>query len=99
MDADHRDLRKRYDEAFAAVRHVVNEADPECLMQAGFPVDEYDPEVAQLVSLVLGPSAPSEAEVVAVWQRWFGDRHHVQGEAAAALTDDLGRLHGTYSDS
>jgi hypothetical protein len=99
VGVDRREWRKRYDEAFAAVRDIVNEADPESLLKLGAPLDEYEPEVAQLVGLVLRADALSEVEVVEVWQRWFGEGHHLRGAAATALTDDLLRLHGRYADA
>ncbi len=54
-----------------AVGRVVAEHDPEGLLAAGAPADEYAPEVQALVGLVVrGPVRA--ADVLGVWERWFG---------------------------
>jgi hypothetical protein len=69
------------------------------LLSSGAPLDEYEPEVAQLVGLVFQREPPSEAEVIVVWERWFGDSHHLRGAVAATLGGDLGRIHGRYPNA
>lgn len=55
-----------------AVRAIINKRDPEGLLEIGAPEDEYDSEVADLVTLVKG-SAPITADAVAaIFDRWFG---------------------------
>jgi hypothetical protein len=85
----------RYDSALAAVKKVVDEHDPVGLLEIGAPSDEYDPEIADLVRLVLGPNRPTEESVSDVWRRWFGEDH---GIGHAALADALARLHDQYRE-
>jgi hypothetical protein len=66
---------QKYDDAYAAIRALVNAADPIGLIQGGAPEDEYDPEVNDLVRLVLRADAFDEEDVDAVWTRWFGDTY------------------------
>lgn len=91
--------KQRYDDAFAAVRHVVSKHDPEHLLEMGAPVDEYDPEVADLVRLVLRTEPPSGPEIVQTWRRWFGDHHRLREALADAVTHDLQFLHARFSRS
>ena len=39
----------------------------------GAPEDEYDPEVTDLVRLVMRPEPFDDQDVDAIWCRWFGD--------------------------
>jgi hypothetical protein len=69
----------RYVAALAAVREVVNGLDPVGLIAGGAPEDEYGPEVADLVRLVMRPEPFDEETVDAVWRRWFGDDYTMAG--------------------
>ncbi len=62
---------------FAAVREVINEWDPVGLHPGAFaPVDEYDPEVSDIVAFV-GDASLSVATlgelVYEVFETWFGE--------------------------
>ncbi len=87
-----------YLEAFAAVRSVVNDIDPIGLAMMGAPEDEYDPEVTDLVRLVMRPAKFGEADVDAIWRRWFGDdyaaMHRVESLSEQTLA--LRRLQEQY---
>jgi len=69
------DRAKAYSEAVAAVRVVVNRVDPMGLIAMGASEDEYDPEVTDLVRLVMAPASFGPDEVDAIWTRWFGDSY------------------------
>jgi hypothetical protein len=85
--------RHAYAAAFADVRAVVNDLDPIGLLGMGAPEDEYDPEVRNLVRLVLRAEPFEEDDVDAVWRRWFGDDYSMAGTAAlAAQTEALRTL-------
>jgi len=71
----------RYDKAWVEVKRVVAAADPIGLLAGGAPDDEYDPEVTDLVRLVLGPSEITRDRVDAVWTRWFGQEYSLGGTA------------------
>jgi hypothetical protein len=90
---------QRDQEAFAAVRRVVDAADPEGLLGLGAPADEYDPEVADLVRLVLRSEAPTVGEVVGAWQRWSGDDHRLTGDRAAAVVAELTGIDDRFRDA
>jgi hypothetical protein len=90
------DRRQAYKDAVAAVREVVNKFDPMGLLKIGAPEDEYDPEVAGLVRLVMRRETFDDQAVAAVWQRWFGDQHGVDGSALAAQTGDLQALQARF---
>lgn len=83
---------KAYREALAAVREVINRIDPIGLIEMGAPEDEYDPEAADLVRLVMRSDAFGEAEVDAVWRRWFGD-DYATASNAGSLSDQTRELH------
>ena len=85
-----------YKDAFAAVREVINKRDPQGLIAAGAPVDEYDAEVGDLVKQVLSPELPTTATVEEVWKRWFGDASSVTGESLMLIVDDLVLLRATF---
>lgn len=38
-----------YKEVFSAVKNIINEWDPKCLLAAGAPLDEYDDEVQRII--------------------------------------------------
>ena len=76
----------RPDELLAAVHRVVDALDPEGLLAAGAPADEYSPEAASLAELVTAGPVSAEG-VFAVWEGWFGP-----GSAVARDPDLLRRL-------
>lgn len=82
----------------AAVRVLINQYDPEGLLGAGAPEDEYDSEVHDLTALVCGEEEITAEAVGAVWNRWFNEvsvwstRNPEQvNEVAAALERLRGR--------
>jgi hypothetical protein len=89
---------ERYDNAFSATRDVVNKHDPIGLIEGGAPTDEYEPEVNDLVRMVLGVDPIDDAAVDEVWVRWFGDSYTMSGSAALrALSDDLRALQDRFA--
>lgn len=88
---------QRYDDGFTAVRHVLNKWDPERLIETGAPGDEYDPEVTDLVRLVLGAAPVTGEAIEDVWRRWFGDDHGLREHVLAAVTDDLTFLQSRFN--
>lgn len=83
---------KRYAEAVAAVREVINRLDPIGLIAIGAPEDEYDSEVTDLVRLVMRPQEFNEDEVDAVWRRWLGDDYATMHNVHS-LPDQARELH------
>ncbi len=75
-----------------AVDRAVTNADPEGLLAAGSPADEYDTEVDQLTGLV-SRTEPTRAEVLRIWSYWFDTDNNLArkpsnlDELVAALTD------------
>ena len=63
--------RRAAEDVRRGVRRVVDEADPEGLLELGAPPDEYDPEIDDLTRLVVSGRVTVES-VLAVWERWFG---------------------------
>lgn len=61
----------RGDPVFQQVRGVINRRDPEGLLLADAPEDEYDSEVKDLVELVRGGNQITGESVAAVFDRWF----------------------------
>ncbi|MFI6297760.1 hypothetical protein ACIBEJ_39640 [Nonomuraea sp. NPDC050790] len=59
------------DQIVVTVRALINQHDPEGLLAAGAPDDEYDPEVSDLAALVCGKDEITAAAVGSVWNRWF----------------------------
>jgi hypothetical protein len=63
----------------------------------GAPEDEYDPEVGDLVRLVMRPEPIDEERVDAVWRCWFGDDYSMSGtEGLTAQTRDLQSLQSRF---
>ncbi len=80
----------KYDQALVAVRSIVNAHDPIGLIAGGAPSDEYDPEIAELVSMVIRAEPIREDAVDEVWIRWFGEEYGSAGsEQLARLTSQL----------
>jgi hypothetical protein len=89
---------QRYDDALIATREVVNSHDPIALLEIGAPDDEYDPEIADLVRLVLAEEPIQEAAVNDVWVRWFGEDYSMVGsEQLSCLTADLVELQNCFA--
>jgi hypothetical protein len=84
----------RYDAAAARVRAVVNELDPIGLLGMEAPENEYDPEVTDLVRLVLRDVPPTEDEVSEVFRRWFGEDY---GTGLGRLTAALVTVHAEFA--
>jgi hypothetical protein len=84
---------QKYDDALSAVRVIVNTHDPEGLLAMDAPEDEYDPEVTDLVRLVLRGNVLDPSDVEAIWTRWFGNDDGFRGERLRAVTADLQELH------
>jgi hypothetical protein len=57
---------------FEAVLDVLNREDPEGLLAAGAPVDEYANEAADLAGRLRDGRAVTREVLVDVWERWFG---------------------------
>ena len=87
---------EKYDEAYAAVRRVVNAHDPEGLIEMGAPEDEYDPEVTDLVRLVLRGDSLDRSDVVAAWARWFGDDKGFRRDRLRRVAAELQTLHERF---
>lgn len=66
----------------------MNDLDPEGLIALEAPEDEYDPEVSDLVDLILGGRPVSGRAVSEIWIRWFG----LDAADVAARQDDLHQL-------
>lgn len=89
---------ERHDNAFSATRDVVNNHAPIGLIDMGAPTDEYEPEVNDLVRMVLGVGPIDDATVDEVWVRWFGDSYTMSGTAALrSLSDDLRALQDRFA--
>lgn len=86
----------KYDEAYAAVRRVVNEHDPEGLLEMGAPEDEYDPEVTDLVRLVLRGDSLDPRDVIATWARWFGEGVGFRREPLKRVATELQEVHQRF---
>lgn len=77
----------------AAVRALVNRHDPAGLIAAGFPANEYEPEVRDLVDLVRSQFAIDDATTNAVWQKWFSDPSLLERVGkSSTFSLDLARL-------
>jgi hypothetical protein len=87
---------QKYDDAFAAVREVINRHDPEGLIEIGAPADEYDPEVADLVRLVLGVDRPTPEAVLTVWEKWFSGLPSMPPERATSIAQELAELRDRF---
>jgi hypothetical protein len=82
--------------SLAAVRAVLNEHDPEGLLELGAPADEYDPEAEEFVRLLARGDEIKSAVVVDVWEHWFGPESvyatHASPAEIARLAADLNAL-------
>jgi hypothetical protein len=84
---------------WTAVQAVVDAEDPEGLLAAGAPADEYSVEVPDLVQLV-SEQRVTAAGVLAVWEHWFGPESSLKRRADALerLTEGLTRLSPASDD-
>ncbi|WP_346621524.1 hypothetical protein [Blastococcus montanus] len=64
-------LRTWWEQLGSAVGEVVNQSDPEGLLDMGAPQDEYSSEIDSLTSLAVREDL-TERSVLAVWERAFG---------------------------
>lgn len=76
------------------VSAVVNELDPEGLLDVGTPRDEYASEIGRLVSLIVTGDL-SESAILAVWERAFGPGSNLsrRADVLTSLTSGLQRVH------
>jgi len=94
VDAVTRDLHDA-SEPYAQVLAVVSAADPESLISAGAPTDEYVPEAAELAAILRAGHRVDAGVLVSVWGWWFGgDSILVTADPAVAegLAADLNAL-------
>ena len=84
---------------WTAVQAVVDAEDPEGLLAAGAPADEYSVEVPDLVQLV-SEQRVTAAGVLAVWEHWFGPESSLKRRADALerLTEGLSRMSPASDD-
>jgi len=73
---------------YPQVLAVVSAADPEALISAGMPADEYEPEAAELAAILRAGNRLDAGVLVSVWRWWFGDGS-VLGAAAPAVVAKL----------
>ncbi|ATW24576.1 hypothetical protein [Candidatus Formimonas warabiya] len=68
-------LKAGYLREFLRIREAVNSVDPIGLINGGAPVDEYDPEVRDI--LIVIPNAKTQQElaemIYKVFVKWFGN--------------------------
>jgi len=78
---------------WSAVKAVIDVEDPEGLLAAGAPADEYSVEVPNLAQLV-AEQRVTAAGVLAIWEHWFGPGSSLQRrpDALERLTERLKRL-------
>ncbi|MEU4830158.1 hypothetical protein [Streptosporangium sp. NPDC023615] len=63
----------RDDPIFESIHRMIELRDPEGLLKAGAPDDEYEPEVKDLAALVRGENVITAESVAAVFDHWFGE--------------------------
>ncbi len=78
---------------FMAVREVVISEDPMGLLSMGAPVDEYDPEVGDLVE---EKSAMTAQRVHEVFREWFGEANGLGTEAARRIATGISRARAQH---
>ncbi len=83
-------LRTWWEQLGSAVGEVVNQLDPEGLLEMGAPQDEYSSEIDSLTSLAVRGDL-SEESVLMVWERAFGPGSSLsqRPESLTALTQQL----------
>jgi hypothetical protein len=77
------------DDLRAAVRAIIDAADPVGLLAIGAPADEYEWEVNDLVALVRSGKKPTSRRVRAILRRWFGKRTRISRATVAQIADGL----------
>jgi hypothetical protein len=76
-----------------AVRALVNRYDPAGLIEAGFPDNEYEPEVRDLVALLRSDQVIDVDATNEIWERWFHDRPLLDRVGkSTAFTEELAKL-------
>ena len=67
-------LNKEYKEVLVSIRGLVNEIDPMNLFP-GCPEDEYDAEVSDILSGLIGCKSPEEINLLVqnVFRKWFDE--------------------------
>lgn len=83
-------LREWWQQLGSAVGEVVNELDPEGLLDMGTPQDEYASEIDSLTSLAVRQDL-TEHSVLTVWERAFGPGSYLsqRPELLTSLTQRL----------
>jgi hypothetical protein len=83
-------LREWWQQLGSAVGEVVNQLDPEGLLDMGAPPDEYSSEIDSLTSLAVREDL-TERSVLTVWERAFGPGSCLsqRPELLASLTQQL----------
>lgn len=71
---------------FMAVREIVNSEDPIRLLTMGAPLDEYEPEVTDLVE---EKSLMAAQRVHEVFQKSFGEANNLNAEAARRVASGI----------
>lgn len=92
---DHRVLRELWVQLGSAVGEVVDQMDPEGLLDMGLPRDEYASEIDALTSLAVRGDL-TEQSVLSVWERAFGPGSCLsrRPESLSSLTQQLIALRG-----
>ena len=95
MPSRDRVLHEWWDHLRLGVGEVVNELDPEGLLDMGAPRDEYSSEVDALTSLVVRGGL-SERAVLAVWERAFGPGSYLsqRPDTLTSMMRQLLKVHG-----
>ncbi len=93
-------LRRDAAQCWVDVDAVINAEDPEGLLEAGAPPDEYASEVEDFVRLVRDESVTPQ-RVLEVWERWFGPDSSLsrRPEVLDKLTVALARISPTEPQS
>lgn len=76
-----------------AARAVVNREDPIGLRSIGAPVDEYDPEIRDLIKR---REAVTAEQVSAVFLRWFGESGTIPADMAARIADGINQARSEH---
>ncbi|MFL6519519.1 MAG: hypothetical protein ACJ8NS_04805 [Chthoniobacterales bacterium] len=90
--------RADYDSAIDVVGAVINAWDPGSLLASGAPRDEFDMEIARLVTRIrdIRSAADASREVAAVFSHYFGPEEFSVdscSEVGARLFDELQKAH------
>jgi hypothetical protein len=72
---DKKKLKRLFIDKYIIVKDVIDEWDPIGLLDMGCPVDEYDPEIRDIVQLLRNINSVDELaiEINKVFIKWFGE--------------------------